>query len=316
MLNKLSQGHNAYRVRDLLWGSAKFVDLPVDFFNTVVVDEAHRLKNGTAYMYNGVNQVEDIVKASRVSIFFVDENQMIRPDDIGSINEIKRVAGMNQAEVIELELKAQFRCSGAEGYINWVTDVLHIQETGNFDGWEQKSFDFQIVDHPNKLYGLIQQKAEAGQSARVLAGYAWKWTNEQDGNRNANVADVCIPEKSFAMPWNSRQVGSTWAISREGIGQIGCVHTSQGLEFDYVGVIVGNDLRYDPNKGQFYTCWEDYYDIKGKQGLRNNPDELCRLVRNIYRILLSRGMKGCYVYFRDPATEAYFKNRLMSAGAK
>jgi len=111
-------------------------------------------------------------------------------------------------------------------------------------------------------------------------------------------------------------VGSTWAIRPEGIGQIGCVHTSQGLEFDYVGVIVGNDLRYNPETGQFYTRWEDYFDSKGKQGMRNNAEELCRMIRNIYRILLSRGMKGCYVYFRDPATEAYFRDRLMRARAK
>lgn len=316
MLNKLTQGGDANNVNHLLWGSGKFVDMTTDRFDTVVVDEAHRLKNGMAYMYKGDNQVEDIVKASKVSIFFVDENQMIRPDDIGSLNEIKRVASLNHAEVIELELKAQFRCSGAEGYINWVTDVLQIQETGNFDGWEQKAFDFQIVDHPNELRRLIQEKADFGQSARILAGYAWKWTNERDGNWNANISDVDIAEKGFAMPWNSRQVGSTWAIRSEGIGQIGCVHTSQGLEFDYVGVIVGNDLRYDSEKGQFYTRWEDYFDTKGKQGMRNKADELCRMVRNIYRILLSRGMKGCYVYFRDPATEAYFRDRLMRASAK
>jgi DUF2075 family protein len=112
------------------------------------------------------------------------------------------------------------------------------------------------------------------------------------------------------MPWNSRKIGSTWAINEHGINQIGCVHTSQGLEFDYVGVIVGYDLKYDKQTAKFYSEWNSYKDLKGKQGLKEEPEKLCKMIRNIYRILMSRGMKGCYVYFRDKSTEEYFKQRL------
>ncbi|MBK8551065.1 MAG: DUF2075 domain-containing protein [Ignavibacteria bacterium] len=109
---------------------------------------------------------------------------------------------------------------------------------------------------------------------------------------------------------NSRNEGSTWAINEDGVNQIGCVHTSQGLEFDYVGIIVGKDLQIHPLTKIFFTDWKEYKDIKGKQRLKYKPEELNKLVRNIYRILFTRGMKGCYVYFVDMETEKYFKSRL------
>lgn len=310
MLDKLTQGRDTSRAKFLLSGSGKYFGAKANLFDTIVVDEAHRLKNGTAYMYKGENQVIDIVNAAKVSIFFVDEDQMIRPDDIGSITEIKRVSELFGAEVVELELKAQFRCSGADGYINWINDVLRIRDTANFDGWDKKDFEFKIVDTPHKLRDLIKERASQGFYSRMLAGFAWEWTQENKGNSNAQINDVKISELDFEMPWNSRKVGSTWAINDHGIEQIGCVHTSQGLEFDYVGVIVGSDLKYNRESDKFYSEWNSYKDTKGKQGLREDPEKLCKMIRNIYRILMSRGMRGCYVYFRDKSTEAYFKESL------
>lgn len=310
MLDKLAQGRDASRAKFLLSGSGKFFGAKANLFDTIVVDEAHRLKNGTAYMYKGDNQVYDVVNAAKVSIFFVDEDQMIRPDDIGSISEIKRVSNLLGAEIVELKLQSQFRCSGADGYINWVNDVLKIRDTANFDGWDKKDFEFKIVDNPHTLRNLIKEKSEQGHYARILAGFAWEWTQDKNGNSNAQINDVKIPEFDFEMPWNSRKVGTTWAIHKDGIDQIGCVHTSQGLEFDYVGVIIGNDLKYDNHTDQFYSEWNSYKDSKGKQGLKDEPEKLCKMIRNVYRILMSRGMKGCYVYFRDKATETYFMNRL------
>lgn len=310
MLDKLSQGRDTTRTRFLLSGSGKFFGAKANIFDTIVVDEAHRLKNGNAFMYKGENQVQDIINASKASIFFVDEDQMIRPDDIGSITEIKRVSKIFGAEIVELELQAQFRCSGADGYINWINDVLRIKDTANFDGWDKKDFEFRIVDNPHLLRNLINEKANMGFYSRILAGFAWDWTQENKGNSNAQINDVKISELDFEMPWNSRKVGSTWAINEHGIDQIGCVHTSQGLEFDYVGVIVGNDLKYDKETDKFFSEWNSYKDNKGKQGLKDNPEKLCKMIRNIYRILMSRGMKGCYVYFRDKSTEEYFKSRL------
>jgi DUF2075 family protein len=310
MVFKLTREFDKTRIRHLLKGSSSFYGSKKNTFEVLIVDEAHRLKNGNAFMYKGKNQIEDIVNAGMVSIFFIDEKQVIRPDDIGSLDEIVRVGELNNAKIHKLNLTAQFRCSGAEGYINWVDDVLHLQATGNFDGWDKNDFEFKILSDPNELRSIIKEKSAAGSNARVLAGYAWKWTAASEGNPNGQVEDVLIPEFEFGMPWNSRSVGTTWAIDEEGIDQIGCVHTSQGLEFDFVGVIIGNDLKFNVQSNNYFTEWDEYKDSKGKQGLHGKPEELNKLVRNIYRILLTRGMKGCYVYFMDKEVEIYFRSRL------
>jgi len=309
MMAQLARTNSKSRIAHLFKGSSGFVNATKDLYDVIVVDEAHRLKDGTAYQYQGENQVIDIIRASKVTIFFVDEYQMIRPEDIGSIKEVKRVAQQLGARVQEIELSAQFRCSGAEGYVNWLDDVLHIRQTANFDGWDKKAFEFKIFNNPNDLYTAIKQKNAEGYKARLLAGYAWKWTGVEE-NRDADVCDVEVPEYNFRLPWNSRKVGSVWAIDPSGIGQVGCIHTSQGLEFDYVGVIVGNDLKYNAEDDEYFVDWNSYKDVKGKQGLKNNPKKLSELVRNIYKVLMTRGIKGCYVYFTDKETEEYFSKRI------
>jgi len=260
-------------------------------------------------MYKGANQVEDVIKAARTSIFFIDDDQAVRPEDIGTIKELKRIAENQNAKIYEMELTAQFRCAGAEGYINWVDDVLQLKQTANYNGWDKKSFDFRIFTNPNDMRDEINKKSQ-NFSARMLAGYSWMWTSASNGNQDGEVEDITIPEFDFMMPWNSRKVGTTWAIDERGINQVGCIHTSQGLEFDYVGVIVGGDLNFNPNSGRFSTEYTKYKDVTGKQGMKDKPEELNRLVRNIYKVLMTRGMRGCYIYFEDKELENYFINRL------
>ncbi|WP_206109337.1 DUF2075 domain-containing protein [Paenibacillus sp. HB172176] len=301
------------RTKTLFMGSGSFVDTLENEFDTLIVDEAHRLKGKGSYMYRGVNQIEDIMKSARTSVFFIDDNQRIRPDDVGSVADIKRIAKEKQVEIHEYTLHSQFRCSGAEGYLNWIDDVLGIQSTGNFNGWDQEAFEFRIVDSPNRLRELIAQKQHAGKRARILAGYAWSWTTAKEGNPNGQIDDVVIEEHDFRMPWNGNAIREAWAVHPEGVNQVGCVHTTQGLEFDYVGVIIGNDLKLNPENGQLYADYTEYKDRTGKKGLKNDPDRLNALVKNIYKILMSRGMKGCYIYCRDPELQAYMKGRLSKA---
>jgi uncharacterized protein len=310
MKHKLARDEKKVRLNHLFKGSSGFYELENNVYDAVVVDEAHRLKNYSAYQYFGQNQIEDIVKASKTSIFFVDENQIIRPEDIGSVEEIKRIANQQGATIDELELQAQFRCSGSDGYINWLDHTLGLKETANFNGWEDKKFEFIIFDDPNDLKHAIKNRQNQGFDAQLLAGYAWKWTSAREGNSDSQIEDVQIPEYNFSMPWNSRKVGSNWAINEKSNEQIGCVHTSQGLEFDYVGVIVGNDLRFDEEKLEYYAPWAFYKDIAGKKGLKNDPEKLCLLVKNIYKVLMTRGIYGCYVFFQDKRLREYFKSRL------
>lgn len=310
MVQKLAQDVTKKRLHHLFKGSSGFFEVPLNTYDVAVVDEAHRLKNQKAYQYRGFNQIEDIVQAAKVSIFFVDENQMIRPDDIGSIVEIKRVGQDFNADVHVMELTTQFRCSGAEGYINWLDDIFHLKETANFDGWEDGNFDFKIFDNPNELRTSIQEKQSQGFSSRIVAGYAWKWSSPKEGNPDGEVQDVDISEFDFKMPWNSRKVGTTWAIDEEGVNQVGCIHTCQGLEFDYVGVIVGRDLRFNADKLEYYVDWASYKDSSGKKGLKNDPEKLTLLVKNIYKTLMTRGIKGCYVFFQDSEVKKYVESRL------
>jgi uncharacterized protein len=310
IVKMLAQSKAPQRIRNIFKGSAAFYDTAENEFDVLVVDEAHRLKGKGAYMYKGSNQVDDIIKASKVSIFFIDDHQVVRPEDIGSVEHLKELAQKFDAKMYEFKLSTQFRCSGADGYINWLDDILEIKETGNYDGWDKKSFDFKIFENPKHLKSALEDKLKDGKTARILAGYAWNWTSVKQGNAHAQVHDICMPEYDFSMPWNSRKVGTTWAIDDEGIGQIGCIHTSQGLEFDYVGVIVGADLSFDTTTNSYFTNYDQYKDKLGKRGLKGSPEKLNTLVRNIYKVLMTRGMKGCYVYFVDKEVEKYFKERL------
>lgn len=297
------------RLMKIFSGSTKFCEVSPLSYDVLIVDEAHRLKAKGTYMYKGDSQVEDVIKASRVNVFFIDDEQRIRPNDEGSMDYVESVAKKNHSEVIKVELKAQFRCSGADGFVNWLEHTLQIRDTANFDGWDKESFEFKIMDSPQDLEKYIQRKRINGYTARIVAGFAWPWTAAKDGNPDAEIADVKIAEYGYARPWNSRHDQYTWAIDESKSHQIGCIHTSQGLEFDYVGVILGRDIYYDPDTHTVNGDYENYYDKTGKSGLRNKPDELTQYIKNIYRVLMTRGIKGCTIFCCDKNLQAYMKNR-------
>lgn len=313
LLSKLSRYRVSGRglVRNLFQGSSSLYKMINNFFDVLIVDEAHRLKGKGTYQYFGENQVEDVIRTSRTSIFFIDDSQQIRPDDIGSTNDIYKMARLYGAEISHVRLAAQFRCSGATGYVNWLTDVLRLEDTANAVGWDKSAFDFKIVDNPHELLRLTATARSRGFSARVLAGYAWPWTSAKEGNPNAEIADVAIPEFDFARPWNTRRTNTVWALDSACEEQIGCVHTSQGLEFDYVGVIFGKEITYNPETDQIVCHYDRYFDKTGKKNLLNQPDVLNRYIRNIYKVLCSRGMRGCYVFICDENLRKYFLSRLM-----
>lgn len=299
---KLKIGDN--KARYLFSGTGQFTSRTQDF-DVIIVDEAHRLKSKGTYQYSGDGQVEDVIMSSRVSIFFVDDQQRIRPNDEGTEQFITDTAIRCGNEVKKIKLDVQFRCSGVDGYINWLDHTLQIQDTANYDGWEGSDFRFEIVDDPKELYSKISELNSQGEKARMLAGFAWDWSPIEDGL----VEDVSIPECGFSMPWNSRKNSTEWAIRDDMADQIGCIHTSQGLEFDYVGVIIGNDLKYDPASGDIYASYDDYKDGGGKKGLKDDPEKLTQFVKQIYKVLMTRGMKGCFVYVRNPELRDYLKSR-------
>ena len=263
------------------------------------------------FQNKGENQIKEIIHASKLSVFFIDESQRVTTSDIGSEDEIRKFATEQKAEIIEMKLESQFRCNGSDGYLAWLDHILGIRDTANteFDF----DYDFQVFDDPNELRKAIVSK-NANNKARMVAGYCWNWVTK--GKTNPNLFDINIDQYNFHMSWNLANT-TTWSIDEGSIDQCGCIHTCQGLEFDYVGVIIGDDLRYE--NGHLITdASQRARTDKSLKGLgkmsKENPEEAERIadeiIRNTYRTLMTRGMKGCYIYCTDKALADYIKNKM------
>lgn len=297
-------------LKNLFKGSGSFTQSSSNEFDAIIVDEAHRLNEKSGLFGNlGENQVKEIINASKFSVFFIDKHQRISLKDYGSIDVIWEFADYFGAEVEHIKLESQFRCNGSDGYLSWLNDVLEIEETANFDGFDF-DYDFRVVDSPNELRDLIFEK-NTDNNARLLAGYCWNWIKE--GKNDTDVHDIVIDD--FSMSWNLGN-SDTWAIDENSVQEIGCIHTSQGLEFDYVGVIIGNDMRFDGEHivTDFTQRARTDQSLKGiKKRYKENPSEALELadeiIKNTYRTLMTRGMKGCYVYCEDMLLQGYFKEK-------
>lgn len=311
-LRKLKGIMKKSSIDNMFKGSGNYTEAPNNMAGTLIVDEAHRLNAKSGMFHNlGENQIKEIIYASLCSVFFIDEEQRVTMDDIGSVDQIKRWARDNESEVYEMELVSQFRCNGSDGYLAWLDDVLQIRETANTD-MDGIDFDIRICDTPNEVRDLIVERNKTTNRARMLAGYCWNWEKSQANN--SNYHDIKIGD--FEMSWNLEH-GEPFAVADTSINEIGCIHTSQGLEFDYVGVIIGEDIRYE--NGEVITDFtkraKTDNSLKGIKSLyKANPEEAQKradeIIRNTYRTLLTRGMKGCYIYCVDPELEQYLKDRL------
>ena len=286
--------------------------------DVLMIDEAHRMTNSSNNQYTPADkrtnmpQVETLIRASKVTVFFIDDKQAIRGVEIGSSELIRQYAKKYGAKIEEVQLKSQFRCNGSDNYLDWLEQVLYNQRiTSVFD---KDEFDFRIFDSPEELYSAIQEKNSTPQTtARLCAGFCWPWSSDLDSNGDL-VKDVRIG--SFAMPWETKDTIKKiptgyvkwyeWAYKPEGIKQVGCIYTAQGFEFDYVGVIVGPDLIYNNYTGRVETNIKESKDPV----LKRSGEKVDEYIRNIYRVLMSRGMKGCYVYFCDKPLRNYVERRL------
>ena len=284
--------------------------------STILADEAHRLNEKSGMFQNiGENQIKEIIHASRCSVFFIDESQRVTTSDIGSIAEIEKWAERENSEVIKMELVSQFRCNGSDGYLAWVDDVLQIRDTANYD-LEGIDYDIQICDSPKEMERIVIEKNSIRNRARILAGYCWNWP--KDTRNDVNYHDIKIGD--YGISWNL-DGGDAFAINPNSVHEAGCIHTSQGLEFDYVGVIIGDDMRYE--NGEIVTDYSKRaktdQSMKGIKGLaKDDPEKASQLadeiIKNTYRTLMTRGMKGCYVYCTDSELATYLKERLKSRG--
>lgn len=313
---KKLKGHRTKSSIDNMFkGSGSYVDAPKDAVGAILADEAHRLNEKSGlYGNQGVNQIHEIIRAARLSVFFIDESQRVTVKDIGSVDEIKHWATFNNAEVFEDELSSQFRCNGSDGYLAWLDDVLEIRETANYN-LEAPNYEFMVFDSPEEMRNRVVERNQSSNKARILAGYCWNWPKA--GRSDTNTHEIKIGD--FEISWNL-DGGESFAISPTSINEAGCIHTTQGLEFEYVGVIIGDDLRYEDGAlvTDFKKRAKTDQSIKGLKKMEgDDPERAHRLadqiIKNTYRTLMTRGMKGCYVYATDKGLRDYLKNRVKSS---
>ena len=313
--SKLRGDYTQTYINHLFQSSGNFIDEERNKLDCLVVDEAHRLNAKSGMFQNkGENQIKEIINAAKFSIFFIDENQKVTLKDIGSEDLIRRFAKEQGAGIYTFDLDSQFRCNGSDGYIAWLDRILDIKDTANFDidGFD---YDFRVLDDPNEVRRLIEEKNKINNKSRIVAGYCWNWISE--GKNNSNIHDIQIPEYNFEMSWNLRN-STTWAIDSESVNEVGCIHTCQGLEFDYIGVIIGDDLRYENNhivtdytkRAKTDTSLNGIKKIAKEQGQEVANKIADNIIKNTYRTLMTRGMKGCYVYCTNKELAEYLKNNI------
>lgn len=308
--SKLVGSFKKSHINNLFKGSGSYTESEAHIFDALIVDEAHRLNNKSGlYQNKGENQIKEIIAAAKFSVFFLDEEQRVTMKDIGESSEIRKWAAKLGAHVHELELQSQFRCNGSDGYLAWVDNTLQIKETANETLYGIR-YDFQVFDSPNEMRDAIFEKNRIHNKARLVAGYCWDWISRTD----ASLKDITIDDHDFAMKWNLRDDGNLWILKPESVNEVGCIHTCQGLEVDYVGVIIGPDfvIRNGQAVANAEMRAKTDSSIKGHKKLsQTNPvaakNRTEIIIKNTYRTLMTRGSKGCYIFCTDPETNAYFK---------
>lgn len=312
---KLTGTFKKTRISNLFSGSGAFVNEDASTYDALLIDEAHRLNEKSGLYRNlGDNQVREVIRASRCAVFFVDDDQRVTIHDIGHTAELRLRAQEAGAQVTELTLSSQFRCSGSDGYLAWLDNTLQVRATAHHK-LSTREYDFRVFDSPEQLHALIELKNRANNRSRVVAGYCWTWPSK----KNPEAWDIVMPEFGYQRRWNLDKDGSLWIVTPGSVEQVGCIHTCQGLELDYVGVIIGPDLTFRDGKIVVDASRRASTDqsVKGlKQMLKSDPAEARKLadavVKNTYRTLMTRGMKGCYVYCTDAALAAHLRASLAS----
>ncbi|MEY3295655.1 MAG: hypothetical protein RLZZ451_1703, partial [Pseudomonadota bacterium] len=307
------------RISNLFSGSGAFVNEAADTHDTLLVDEAHRLNAKSGLYRNlGENQVRELIQAARCTVFFVDDDQVVTVHDIGHSGELRRHAEAAGAEITELELDSQFRCNGSDGYLQWLDDALGIRETAH-PKLDPREFDFRVFDDPAQLHAVIERRNRGNNRSRMVAGYCWAWPSKRD----PAAWDIEMPAFGYRRRWNLDKDGSLWIVTPGSVDEVGCIHTCQGLELDVVGVIIGPDLAFRDGRIVVDASKRASSDqsVRGlRQMSRDKPAEAAvlaeRIVKNTYRTLLSRGMKGCYVYCVDAALAEHLRSRLAAPAAQ
>jgi len=306
--NLIGTHYKQYYIRNIFRGSGSFTETASNTFDCLLCDEAHRLNAKSGMFSNkGENQVKEIINASRVSVFFIDEDQRVTTKDIGTIDEIVKWAKVLGSEIYQsddINLESQFRCNGSDGYLGFLDNLLHIRETANTLVPEDLDYDIKIFDSALKMKEALKEK-NFNNKARMIAGYCYDWKSKKDKTQN----DIVFQD-GFKAQWNFTT--NEWATNESSFDQVGCIHSTQGLEFDYVGIIIGKDLIYKDDRVQTDYTKRSCND-RSLWGIKSSKNYALAdaIIKNTYKTLLSRGQKGCYVFCEDKALSNYLKSLLV-----
>lgn len=274
-------------------------------FDCLIVDEAHRLVKKMYGDWGGENQVKECIESSLLTIFLLDEDQAVTKSDIGSVSEISKWCDALDSRLImnrDTRLTSQFRCNGSDAYIQFVDNLLQRTEEPVDIDFSELNYDFRVFDSPVEMRDALRDINQINNKARMVAGYCYDWNVKN----NRSDIDIQLPE-GFEAKWNLAN-DKIWAINPKSFEEVGCIHTAQGLEFDYVGVLVGKDLYYDETDGRVKTNKLAISKDDHSSGIRASADTVAhRLILNTYKTLLTRGQKGCFIYCEDENLRNYIK---------
>ncbi len=305
-------GARAPRVKSMFKYFNQFIDAERNSLDVLICDEAHRIRETSANRYTGASlrsgrpQVAELIDAARVPVFLLDEHQVVRPGEIGTIHDIRSAAAQAGLETHVIKLDGQFRCGGSRAYEQWVLRLLGL-EPGGPVRWEgDENFSLTAAVGPSAMESRLRCLLDQGYGARIAAGYCWPWSDPIPGGLKL---DVQIGD--WHKPWNNKKDTSHagapgtpfWASDSAGFEQVGCVYTAQGFEYDYAGVIIGPDLVW--RSGHWVSQPQRSYDSQVKRG---TPTQFDQAVRNTYKVLLTRGMRGTTVYSTDVETQALLES--------
>ena len=308
-------GKRAPQVQKMFQYFNSFIAAAPNDLDALILDEAHRVRETSVSRWTraehrtGRPQIEELLDAARVPVFLLDEFQVVRPGEQGTVEDIEKHAANQGIHVEKIDLDAQFRCGGSEEYVIWVKRLLGLLPGGPIEWIDDPHFEVGVADNPWEMEGYLATKLDDGYSARIAAGYCWPWSDpRKDGTL---VPDVQIG--GWSRPWNlkgDRSVGGApaaalWATDPAGFGQVGCVYTAQGFEYDYAGVILGPDLVWRDDRWVSVRAANRDPDFKNRTKV--GDVDFDRLVRNVYKVLLTRGMRGVLLYSTDRETRAHLK---------
>jgi len=313
-------GARKREVQDLFFFFNSSMTTEKNTLDVLICDEAHRIRETSANRYTsaahrtGRPQIDELIDVARVPVFLLDEHQVVRPGEMGTVAEIKAAAAKKGITCHVVRLDSQFRCGGSDAYLRWVVRLLGLEPGGPISWEPDDRMHLHVAESPQEMERLLQsRRIEYSASARISAGYCWSWSPEPKPGEPL-PADVAIGD--WARPWNLRgeravsgaPPSALWATDPAGFGQVGCVYTAQGFEYDWSGVILGPDLVWRNDR------WvSDRTKSKDPVFKKSTSDaDVDRLIRNTYKVLLTRGMVGTVVFSTDPESQEKLRELVRS----